>query len=139
MVVYGDTANKSHFSHWCSQNPVKLPAIGTDIDVTKQKNRIRVSDATIVDRTVTLSFTNYSTNWITEEVDFVEYTCYDKNGNKLTSAGKISSTAKLTGTIYIGCIDTKKHKTKSFTFVVPDNTAEVKLTKSSITYWTEWS
>ena len=45
-VVYGDIANKSYFSGWCdAQDPVELPAIGTDIDVTKKKNRIRVSAA----------------------------------------------------------------------------------------------
>ncbi len=128
-VVYGDISHKSYFSGWCDNQPeVTLPAIGTDIDVTKKKDRIRVSKAEIVDRTVTLTFTNYTTNWITEETDYVKWRAYDANGTTLK-----------TGTIYIGCIDTKKNKTKSFTFDVPDATARVKLISSKIVYWTEWS
>ena len=53
----------------------------------------------------------------------------------LNSAGKKISDIK----IYIGCIDTKKNKIKSFTFEIPDETVKVKLQSSSITYWTEWS
>ncbi len=128
-VVYGDISHKSYFSGWCDNQPeVTLPAIGTDIDVTKKKDRIRVSKAEIVDRTVTLTFTNYTTNWITEETDYVKWRAYDADGATLK-----------TGTIYIGCIDTKKNKTKSFTFDVPDATARVKLISSKIVYWTEWS
>ena len=129
QVVYGGVANKSYYSGWCdAQGKVVLPAIGTDIDVTKKKNRIRVSAATIVDRTVTLTFKNYTTNWITEETDYVKWTAYDAAGKALK-----------TDTIYIGCIDTKKNKEKSFTFDVPDATAQVKLTSSKIVYWTEWA
>lgn len=134
-VVYGNIANKSYYSGWCDANPVELPAIGSGIDVKyKTSNpdkckRIRVEDAAIVDRTVTLTFKNYTTNWITEETDYVKYRCYDANNQKITD-----------GTIYIGCIDTKKNKIKSFTFDVPDNTAKVSiLTTTKITYWTEWS
>ena len=128
-VVYGDIANKSYFSGWCDAQPaVELPAIGTDIDVTKKKNRIRVFKAEIVDRTVSLTFQNYTTNWITEETDYVKWTAYDAAGKSLK-----------TGTIYIGCIDTKKNKIKTYTFEVPDDTAEVRLTSSKITYWTEWA
>ncbi len=131
-TVYGEVTQKSHFSVWCDNQPaVKLPAAGnkqTDIDVTNKKGRIYVEDATIVDRTVTLTFKNYTTNWITEETDYVIYTAYDATGKALQ-----------TDYIYIGCIDTKKNKVKSFTFDVPDATAEVKLTGSKIVYWTEWS
>lgn len=113
-------------------NPVALPAIGTDIDVAKKKNRIKVSATSyeLGDECfeVSLTFRNYSTNWITEETDYVKYTYYDANGNQLG-----------TGTIYIGVIDTKKNKVKTFNFEVPLNTAEVKLTSSKIVYWTEWS
>lgn len=112
---------------------VVLPAIGSDIDVTNQKNRIRVSaasakfnaDGTIA---VTLTFKNYS-SWITEETDYVLYTCYDKDGNVVQNATKLG----------IGCIDTKKYVSKTFTFNVPANTAEVRITRSKIVYWTEWS
>ena len=112
---------------------ITLPAIGSDIDVTKKKDRIRVSatsaaynpDGTIQ---VSLTFTNYSTRWITEETDYVQYTCYNAAG-----------TAIKTATLYIGVIDTKKNPVKTFTFNVPANTASVKITKSQITYWTEWA
>lgn len=128
-VVYGNVTNKSCYSAWCdNQDPVELPAIGSDIDVTKQRNRIRVSAATIEDRTVSLTFQNYTTNWITEETDSVKWTAYDAAGKSIK-----------TGTIYIGCIDTKKNKIKTFTFDVPDATAKVAITSSNITYWTEWA
>ena len=117
-----------------AQPGVVLPAVGSDIDVVKKKNRIRVSAASAVsnaDGTVAVSLTvkNYSSNWITEETDWVEYTCYDKDGKVVQAATKIA----------IGCIDTKKHPVKTFTFDVPASTAEVKLTNSKIVYWTEWS
>ena len=117
-----------------AQPGVVLPAIGSDIDVVKQKNRIRVSAASAVynaDGTiaVSLTFKNYSSNWITEETDWVEYTCYDKDGKVVQAATKIA----------IGCIDTKRHPVKTFTFDVPAATAEVRLTGSKIVYWTEWS
>ncbi len=109
-----------------------LPAIGSDIDVTKKKNRIRVSatstsfneDGTIH---VSLTFKNYTTNWITEETDYVKYTIY---------AGE---TAKGTKTLYIGVIDTKKNPVKTFEFDVPYYTTEVAITSSKIVYWTEWA
>ncbi|MBR0447312.1 MAG: hypothetical protein IIX28_02460 [Clostridia bacterium] len=133
VTVYGNITNKSYHSGWRDANPIELPAIGTDIDVTKKKDRIRVSAATwdLNDesvREVFLTFKNYTTTWITEEIDYVQYTCYNAAG-----------TALETGTIYIGCIDTKKNKVKTFSFEVPDDTAKVVLTKSSITYWTEWA
>ena len=113
---------------------IVLPAVGSDIDVTKQKNRIRVSgvaawfneDGTIG---VQLTFRNYSSNWITEETDYVTYTCYDANGNVVQKATKIM----------IGVIDTKKNVEKTFEFNVPADTAEVTFTNSHITYWTEWA
>lgn len=113
---------------------VALPAVGTDIDVVKKRDRIRVSaayawfneDGTIG---VSLTFTNYTNNWITEETDYVQYTCYDKNGKVVQKATKIA----------LGVIDTKKYKSKTFEFNVPADTAEVRLTNSKIVYWTEWS
>lgn len=113
---------------------IVLPAIGTDIDVTNKRDRIRVSQAAAWlndDSTigVSLTFKNYSSNWITEETNYVQYTCYDKNGNVVQKETKLM----------IGCIDTKKNVEKTFTFDVPANTAEVRLTGSKIVYWTEWS
>ena len=112
---------------------ITLPEIGSDIDVTKKKNRIRVSAASASfneDGTihVSLTFKNYTSNWITEETDYVQYTYYNAVGTKIK-----------TETLYIGVIDTKKHPTKTFEFDVPANAASVKITKSKIVYWTEWS
>ena len=111
---------------------ITLPAIGSDIDVTKKKNRIRVSAASASfneDGTihVALTFKNYTSNWITEETDYVKYGYYK------------GSTRKGTATLYIGVIDTKKHPVKTFEFDVPAYTTEVRITSSKITYWTEWA
>lgn len=126
---------QQYLAGWNLPANVTLPAIGTDIDVAKKKDRIRVSAASATMNnssntiTVSLTFKNYTRNWITEETNWVEYTCYDANGNVVKSATKI----------YIGCIDTKINPEKTFSFTVPSNTAEVKLTNSKIVYWTEWA
>ena len=109
-----------------------MPAIGSDIDVTKKKNRIRVSAAEASfneDGTIHVkwTFTNYTSNWITEETNYIKYRYYK------------DSTPKGTKTLYIGVIDTKKNKNKTFEFDVPDYTTEVRITSSSIVYWTEWA
>ena len=111
-----------------------LPEIGSDIDVTKKKNRIRVSDVAAWNEAdgsigVALTFKNYSSNWITEETNYVMYTCYDKNGKVVQKATKLN----------IGVIDTKKNSVRTYEFKVPANTYEVKITKSNIVYWTEWA
>ena len=125
---------QQYLAAWEVPVNITLPEIGSDIDVTKKKDRIRVSEAsaTIVqggDITVSLTFRNYHNRYITEETNWVEYTCYGEDGSVVQTATKI----------YIGCIDTKNYKVKTFTFKVPANTAEVKLTKSNIVYWTEWA
>ena len=109
-----------------------MPAIGSDIDVTKKKNRIRVSAAEASfneDGTIHVKWTfkNYTSNWITEETDYVKYTYYKDN------------TGKGTKTLYIGVIDTKKNPVKTFEFDVPAYTTEVRITSSKIVYWTEWA
>ncbi len=109
-----------------------MPAIGSDIDVTKKKNRIRVSateasfneDGTIH---VVWTFKNYTSNWITEETDYIKYTYYK------------GDTIKGTKTMYIGVIDTKKHPVKTYEFDVPAYVTKVTISSSKITYWTEWS
>ena len=125
---------QQYLSGWEVTPHIILPAIGTDIDVKNQRNRIRVSAASAVvadngNIAVSLTFQNYTSKWITEETNWVAYTCYDINGNVVQAASKI----------YIGCIDTKKNNIKTFNFEVPSNTAEIKLTNSNIIYWTEWA
>lgn len=116
-----------------NQHYIALPEIGTDIDVTGKKDRIRVSDAYAWFNEdgsigVGLTFKNYTSNWITEETDYVQYICYDEEGTPLKR-----------GTISLGVIDTKKHPVRTYEFDVPADTYEVKLSKSKITYWTEWA
>ena len=118
---------------WGVTPNILLPAIGTDIDLVNKKNRIRVSAAyaAFTDNgniAVSLTFQNYSSKWITDEIDWVEYTCYDADGNVVQAASKIQ----------IGCIDTKDYKIRTYAFEVPGDTAEVRLTNSKIVYWTEW-
>ena len=109
-----------------------MPEIGSDIDVTKKKNRIRVSAAEASfneDGTIHVKWTfkNYTSNWITEETDYIKYGYY-KDG-----------TRKGLATLYIGVIDTKKNPVKTFEFDVPAYTTEVRITSSKIVYWTEWA
>lgn len=125
-AVYGATNEYNHDQYYV--DTTVLPAIGSDIDVEKQKDRIRVAAASREGDTVSLTFRNYTNNWITEETNYVKYTCYDAEGNALKN-----------DTIYIGCIDTKKNKVKTFTFEVPTETVLVQITSSKIVYWTEWS
>ena len=126
---------QQYLAGWDLPANVTLPAIGTDIDVTKKKNRIRVSAASATMNNssdtiaVSLTFQNYHSRYITEETNWVAYTCYGADGSVVQAATKI----------YIGCIDTKNYKIKTFNFTVPKNTAEIKLTNSSIIYWTEWA
>lgn len=126
---------QQYLAGWEVSAPIILPAIGTDIDVERQKDRIRVSaaSATIQNGSdtiaVSLTFQNYHSRYITEETNWVEYTCYGADGSVVQKATKI----------YIGCIDTKNYKIKTFDFEVPATTAEIKLTGSKIVYWTEWA
>ena len=109
-----------------------MPDIGSDIDVSKKKNRIRISAAEASfneDGTIHVKWTfkNYTSNWITEETDYIKYAYYKGNTRK----GLV--------TLYIGVIDTKKHPVKTFEFDVPAYTTKVAITSSVITYWTEWA
>lgn len=113
-----------------------LPAVGSDIDITKKKDRIHITaisaafteDDTIL---VTMTVKNSSSQWITQETDTVSWASYElvNGANKIRSSGKLS----------IGCIDTKKNKQKTYTIEIAGVSTLFKLTASSITYWTEWS
>lgn len=133
-VTVGDVVMlQQYLADWEVSANITLPAIGTDIDVAKKRNRIRVSEASAIlaqngNIEVNLTFKNHTTNWITEETDWVEYTCYNADGAAVKK-----------DKIYIGCIDTKTYKSKVFSFEVPGTTTEIKLTNSKIVYWTEWA
>lgn len=107
---------------------ITLPEIGSDIDVKKKKNRLLVQDTFILGNTIFMKVRNKTSNWITEEIDYIKYTCYDATGNAIC-----------TETLHIGVIDTKNHPQKIFVLTAPVGTAEIKITDSKITYWTEWS
>ena len=128
VTLYGAINATSYDAEWNKVNRIILPAIGSDIDVVKKRDRIHVTAAHISGSTVILTFTNSTTRWITEETNWVKVTCYDADGKAL-----------VTEELYIGVIDTKKYKSKTFIFDVPAATAEVRITDSDIVYWTEWA
>ena len=108
-----------------------LPAVGTDVDVVKQKGRIRISAIDLKDSKLTVKIKNESTGWITEETDYVKYACYDKDGKEL------KGTDDYFGYFYLGCLEVGDEE--EFVVNLPAGTAEVKLVDSKIVYWTEWS
>ncbi len=110
---------------------VLLPAVGTDVDVVKQKGRIRISEIDLKDGKLSVTIKNEDTNWITEETDYVRYACYDKNGKEL------KGTDDYFGYFYLGCLEVGEEE--KFTVNLPAGTVEVKLVDSKIVYWTEWS
>ena len=107
---------------------VSLPATGYDPD---GKGRIQIGAVSYDKPMVTIEVKNVTTKWMTEETDYLEYTCYDKKGNKLTSKDAIF------GKIYIGALRAGKSVTK--TFSVPNGTVRVEITGYKLTYWTEWA
>lgn len=112
-------------------NEVKLPAVGTDVDVNKLKGRLRISAIDLKDGIMSITIKNESSNWITEETDWVKYACYDKDGKELTGQGEYF------GYIYLGCLEVGESISETVT--LPAGTVEVKLIDSKIVYWTEWS
>ncbi len=111
---------------------VKFPAVGTDVDVVKQKGRYRISESKLSDdnKTWTITIKNEDKNWINQETDWVKFACYDKNGNELKGEGNDF------GYIYIGAL--KIGGTFTQTITLPAGTAEIKLVDSEIVYWTDW-
>lgn len=107
---------------------VSLPATGYDPD---GKGRIQIGAVSYDKPMVTIEVKNVTTKWMTEETDYLEYTCYDKKGNKLTSKDAIF------GKLYIGALRAGKSVTK--TFSVPNGTVRVEITGYKLTYWTEWA
>ncbi len=107
---------------------VSLPATGYDPD---GKGRIQIGEVSYDKPMVTIEVKNVTTKWMTEETDYLEYTCYDKKGNKLTSKDAVF------GKLYIGALRAGKSVTKSFS--VPNGTVRVEITGYKLTYWTEWA
>lgn len=104
---------------------ITLPAAGYDLD---GRGRIYVKESYVLGQVAFIALQNTSSKWITEETAKVEYVCYDAAGTKLK-----------TDLLYLGSIDTKKKREKAFAIVMPEGTAEIRLGKATIVYWTEWS
>lgn len=109
---------------------VILPAVGTDVDVVKMKGRIRISDIKLEKSVLTITIKNESDNWITQETDWVKYTCYDKDGKALSGEGEFF------GYIYLGCLECGDSITSTVT--LPAGTVKVEITDCEIVYWTPW-
>ena len=109
---------------------VLLPAVGTDVDVVKQKGRIRISDIKLEKSVLTITIKNESKNWINQETDWVQFACYDKDGKELKGEGE------LFGRIYLGCLECGDSITE--TINLPVGTAKVEITNCEIVYWTPW-
>lgn len=109
---------------------VKFPAVGTDVDVKKQKGRYRISDIELDGNKLTITIKNDNKTWINQETDWVKYACYDKDGNELKGEGQYY------GYLYIGAMAIGSTYTETIT--LPAGTVEVKLVDSEIVYWTDW-
>ena len=107
---------------------VSLPAPGYDAD---GKGRIIIGEVSCENQVVSIEIKNITTKWMTEETNYLEYTCYDKKGKVLTSKDPIF------GKLYMGALRAGKSVVK--TFSIPTGTTRVEITGYSITYWTEWA
>ncbi len=101
---------------------VSLPQVGYDPD---GKGRIQLSSIAMCGLTVTLSFSNRSAVWVTDETSALTYTCTNKAGTVLK-----------TGTLVIGYISSGA--TRTYTLTLPQNTARLSFTDSDVTYWSQW-
>lgn len=100
-----------------------LPQTGMDID---GRARLYVGDTSEMDGTVYFSIDNKTTKWMTEESNYIIYTCRDAEGNVV-----------LTKNLYIGAV--RANSTKRYEIVLPEGTKELCLTDHKIEYWTEWA
>ena len=107
---------------------VSLPAPGYTPDGL---GRIVIGAVSYNKPTVSVEVKNVTTKWMTEETNYLVYTCYDREGNVLTLPDEIF------GRIYIGQI--RAGKSKTFTFAIPEGTRRVEITGYHIAYWTEWA
>ena len=110
------------------QDHVSLPATGYDPD---GKGRLKMGEVTLRGQTVYMEVCNVSSNWMTEETAYYQYTCYDKDGKVLSLADEAF------GYVYLGQL--RAGRSKTFTFTIPQGTRRVEITGYHITYWTEWS
>lgn len=107
--------------------PAELPAAGYDLDGA---GRIVVESISQSGYEVTVTLANICTDWITEEVSYVQYTCTDADGNVLTLEDKYY------GTLYFGQLEVGDRFTTTLT--LPEGTTKLEFGKTLIRYWTPW-
>ena len=105
-----------------------LPEVGYDLD---GQGRIFVTAISQTENTVTLTLTNTSSKWMTEETSFVQYTCTDADGNVLYLEGKYY------GTLYIGMLEANEADTYAIT--LPEGTVKLEFGDCRIVYWSQWA
>ncbi len=100
-----------------------LPQTAGDID---GRSRLYVGEVFEQDGVVHFSIVNKTTKWMTEETNYIEYTCRDADGNVLAVKN-----------LYIGSV--RANSTHRYEIPLPEGTKELSLTKHKIEYWTEWA
>ncbi|MBQ7088665.1 MAG: hypothetical protein IJN04_03390 [Clostridia bacterium] len=105
-----------------------LPEVGYDLD---GKGRILVQSISQEGYVVTVTLTNTSNKWMTEETSYVEYTCTDAEGNVLVLNDKYY------GTLYFGMLEAKE--TDIYTITLPEGTAKLEFGTCRIVYWSQWA
>jgi hypothetical protein len=110
------------------ESTVVLPEVGYDPD---GKDRVKVSAVKQNGNEVSITFTNYSTRWMTEETSYVEYICTDAEGNVLTLDDKYY------GYLYFGMLEAGCSET--LTLTLPEGTVKVEFGDYRIVYWTQWA
>ena len=105
-----------------------LPEVGYDLD---GKGRILVQSIEQEGRVVTVTLSNVTSKWMTEETSYVEYTCTDADGNVLMLNDKYY------GTLYIGMLEAKD--TDTYTITLPEGTVKLEFGFVRIVYWTQWA
>ena len=105
-----------------------LPEVGYDLD---GKDRVKVDAISQEGNEVTLTLHNYSTQWMTEETSYVEYTCTDADGNVLYLNDKYY------GTLYFGMLEVGDINT--YTITLPEGTVKLEFGYCRIVYWSQWA
>lgn len=105
----------------------QLPAVGYDMD---GRERVYIESISQDGYEVTLTLVNTSTQWMTEETSYAEYTCTDAEGNVLTLDNKYF------GTLYLGMLEAGDRDT--YTITLPEGTAKLEFGFCRINYWSQW-
>lgn len=131
VTLYGEITSTS-YEVQMDRDVVKLPGYGKDVD---GKGRITVGETAVLNSTAYIQIVDELDEWMTmfnpERPDKIYYACYDKDGNQLTSEEEGY------GYFYIRDMSSI-NATETFTFEMPEGTAEIRILGAEIIYWTEW-